>query len=360
MARILLQKALDSIVKVPGFATDFKENIIFLKKVEFHSADENVTFEGQVARVGHSPPNKPHVFDKYEIRFTKEEKFDLREWERKLRDAEHKQAAQAAVRLRDVLAVIMGYTLRTNQKISVIGSSRFFKQDSSQRIHVMDTPSMLAILRGFYLNVRPATNRLLVNVNVTCSIFRPRINIGRWLRMWQLEHQWDTNNERKTADLRLLHKIISKIKILYKDPSRSASTAKCSPKAESPTWSDASEFRPLPQDEETEFFIAGFARATDGCKCTCRQSPADKNKSCCKCMRRKMKTLECTAQCKQQKKMRGIVIDRDFANAQEAYFQCEQPGCNKANGVGHSVGEFLATGETWRSLLQNPHDLNTV
>lgn len=343
LVKILLQKVLDAIIEVPDYTTDFKDNIIFLKKVTFESSDENVIFSGtspeHTAQVHHSPPGAPNIVHIYHVQFRNKQQFNLNELENTLRCGGPKEAAQAAARLRDILAVVMGHILRVDRKVAVIGSGRFFKQDASQRVHVKKC-SMLAILRGFSLNVRPATNRLLVNVNVTCSIFRPRINIGRWLRIWRWERQWDTNNNNKLEDLELLHKIISKTRILYKAPGKPKSSRIGEPPSTSPTWSDASEFRPLPQDEEFEFSIAGFARATDGCMRTCKTG------KCCHCMRREEHRGQCTEECKAKKKLRGIVIDEDFPSAQKARFQCLDAaslGCEPKTL--HNVAAFLAKGE---------------
>lgn len=349
LVKILLQAVLDSIAATGDYATDFKENIVFLKKVDFKSTIPEVTFITSTAstlptaEVRHSlPGSPPTTILTYKVHFLDEQQYDFGRLENTLRTGNPKEASKAAAKLGNVISMVMGHDLRTDRNVAVIGGSRFFKQDASQRVHV-DTHTMLAILRGFSLNVRPATNRLLVNVNATCSVFRPRINIGRWLCIWRWERQWNTNSQHKTDDLKLLHKIISRIRILYKDPGKRHSLEAGGPESTSPTWSDASDFGPLSQTEGTEFSIAGFARATDGCTRNCNRSRDGHSGD------------RCDAACEAQKKDRGIEIDEDFASARQARFRCGKEQCSKVQFDGHklfhSVEEFLPKGETVFLLL---------
>ncbi|KAK3316364.1 ribonuclease H-like domain-containing protein [Apodospora peruviana] len=74
----------------------------------------------------------------------------------------------------DALGIILGHTARKDPNATVVGRSRFFAIDS-QRIDAspgIPPYSPIAILRGYFQSVQPATRRLLLNTNVTHSIFR--------------------------------------------------------------------------------------------------------------------------------------------------------------------------------------------
>lgn len=342
LAKILLLKVLGNIVDIPEYVTDFKKSIIFLKEVDFSVLGAQVHFDPSTGitrvHIHHPPPGAPNSKRSYHIFFGNEKTFDMASDEKTMREGKGAASAQAAARLRDMVSMVVGYILRNDSKIAAVGSNRFFKQDSSQRVHV-DSYSMLAILRGFCHNVRPATNRLLVNVNVTASVFRPRINIGRWIRIWAHERNWDKNENKslKAQDLALLHKILSKIKVLYKAPA----PPKLASDSNSPTYSDASGFplSSVPNGGE-EFFIAGLARNSDGCICTC-----EKEGTCCKCQKSNAAS-ECDKNCRDKKSTRGIRIDADFATASQASFKCDIPTCKiKKESALHKVGDCLETGK---------------
>lgn len=344
LAKVLLLKVLGDIVDVPDYVTDFKESIIFLKEVDFTVPGAQVHFDPStgITRVDihHPPPGAPNVKRSYHISFGNEQTFDMASNEKTMREGKGAASAQAAARLRDVVSMVIGYILRSDSKTAAVGSNRFFRQDASQRVHV-DSCSMLAILRGFCHNVRPATNRLLVNVNVTASVFRPRINIGRWIRIWAHERNWDNkeNETLKAQDLALLHKILSKVKVLYKAPAPPRPDSD----RNSPTYSDASEFplSSVPNGGE-EFFIAGLARNSDGCMCTC--APENKG-ACCKCQKSNA-AGECDKKCKDKKSTRGIQIDADFATASQAWFKCNIQTCTiKKENAFHKVSDCLQTGK---------------
>lgn len=326
LVEILLLKVLRAIFNVPDYVTDFKESIIFLNEVDFKVSEgtegkvlevDPYTGEAQL-QIDHSPPGAPNVCHSYQIRFENKKTYDMSSDETVLREDKGVMSVQASARLRDIVSMVICYTLRSDPRIAVVGSNRFFRHDTSQRQHV-NTYSMLAILKGFSQNVRPATNRLLVNVNPTYSVFRPRINIGRWIRMWEHEREWSAYEGRKIQDLTLLHKMLSKTKVLYMDPAAVKPTSD----PNSPTYSDASEFDlHLEHNEEVEFFIAGLARISDGCKCSCEGKGV-----CCKCRNHTGPgghgaATRCDEECQNNKLSKGFAINADFATEKEAYFKC--------------------------------------
>lgn len=73
----------------------------------------------------------------------------------------------------DALGVILGHIPRADDNVVVVGSGRFFAAAPGRKDEGRMPPdSLLTILRGYFQSVRPATGRLLLNVNVTHGIFR--------------------------------------------------------------------------------------------------------------------------------------------------------------------------------------------
>lgn len=79
----------------------------------------------------------------------------------------------------DALNIIMGYTPRSKNSISAVGSARFFPfaKDgpnplaSEADLWQADMRPLIAA-RGFFQSTRIATGRLLLNANVTCGVFK--------------------------------------------------------------------------------------------------------------------------------------------------------------------------------------------
>lgn len=71
-----------------------------------------------------------------------------------------------------VMNTLMGFYAKSNKEVVSIGGSRHFSTAREGNRSNFTTLNMgLEALRGFYQSVRPATGRLLLNVNVTHSVF---------------------------------------------------------------------------------------------------------------------------------------------------------------------------------------------
>ncbi|CAK7273580.1 hypothetical protein SEPCBS57363_005724 [Sporothrix epigloea] len=82
--------------------------------------------------------------------------------------------------LMDAIGIIMGHGPRVggskanddNPSTVAVGSNRFFPVDQTREAELFPRYRPLEILRGYFQSVRPATGRLLLNVNVTHGVFR--------------------------------------------------------------------------------------------------------------------------------------------------------------------------------------------
>lgn len=134
----------------------------------------------------------------------------------------------------DALGVILGHQPRqprddedSLQNVVSIGAGRFFGGSGDLTI---PTGSLISILRGYYQSVRPATGRLLLNVQVTHGVFRrhgPLKDICRELGLDQMNQVarygtrqgWNVAHVRMERKLRDLNKILArakaKVKVFY-------------------------------------------------------------------------------------------------------------------------------------------------
>ncbi|KAM7197351.1 Ribonuclease H-like domain containing protein [Rhypophila sp. PSN 637] len=121
----------------------------------------------------------------------------------------------------DAIGIILGHTARKDPNIAAVGSSRFFAVDPG-RIEACGTPPMpdgpVTLLRGYFQSVRPATGRLLLNANVTHSIFRREIAMDELLTKLNLGRVDNPGNyaQRLHHDLTKLRKILGKARVRCK------------------------------------------------------------------------------------------------------------------------------------------------
>lgn len=135
----------------------------------------------------------------------------------------------------DAMGTITGHAPRASKSIVNVGRSRFFAKENAELSSKIGDTKILQISKGFSQSVRPATGRLLLNVNVTHSIFRPAGRIS------ELFDRLPGKNQEKAQKL---HRIVSKARIKYTPPPAKIGDPPRSPK---------------------EMTIAGLGRDTDRC-----------------------------------------------------------------------------------------------
>ncbi|KAM7192493.1 Ribonuclease H-like domain containing protein [Naviculisporaceae sp. PSN 640] len=131
----------------------------------------------------------------------------------------------------DAINIILGHTARADRNATAVGSSRFFAIDDQRIEACLDMPEgAVSLLRGYFQSVRTATGRLLLNTNVTHSIFRREIALDVLLQTLRLDSlHLDSNlGNTRTAhaivkDLTKLRKVLGKARLhvkVYDDESK--------------------------------------------------------------------------------------------------------------------------------------------
>jgi len=112
------------------------------------------------------------------------------------------------------LNVVLGHTPRSDPNTEVVGRSRFFALDKGRAEASLQLQSQLIdILRGYVQAVRPATGRLLLNVNVTHGIFRKGITLDKLFKSMGLT---GLNDPDKLSDQKLKHDLVRVNKVISK------------------------------------------------------------------------------------------------------------------------------------------------
>ncbi|EME45593.1 hypothetical protein DOTSEDRAFT_71332 [Dothistroma septosporum NZE10] len=107
--------------------------------------------------------------------------------------------------------IILGKTPNSADAVRAIGQNNFYPFHPHPGIERYDLGGGLEALRGYYTSVRPAVNRLLVNLNVTAGAFFKPLQIIDLLR------EFRGNPEQQEAFIRML-----KVKCPYKKDGQAA------------------------------------------------------------------------------------------------------------------------------------------
>lgn len=145
-----------------NLVTDFKATLISTKKLNIPQggAPYNVNIDGQNTRGSNSPPNT--LLLKFDGSFTVS---DL------LRHLSSTQGTSDTTKcMIQVLNIIMGHNPKASNQLATLGSSRHYNWQAgpSDRANL---GTGLEAIRGFFMSVRPATGRLLVNIQVKNTPF---------------------------------------------------------------------------------------------------------------------------------------------------------------------------------------------
>jgi eukaryotic translation initiation factor 2C len=151
----------------------------------------------------------------------------------------------------DTLGVILGHTARTNNPTASVGTNKHFPLNAESSD--LGSPDFNTIARGFFQSVRPATGRLLLNVNVAHGVFRFTGPATQLIR--------------QSPSLPNLHRTLSrlgaKVKMLVDNPSPSASSQKGKGKGKGKGKAGSSS-EEGPRHYSKETMICGLATPSDG------------------------------------------------------------------------------------------------
>lgn len=153
--------------KIP-IATDYASMLITPQKLPFEGER---TFSIPWRNEGEDEP-LPNA-QVYQVRISSPTSFDISDFVQFL----SKSSATGISNLQkeetiQVMNTIMGFYAKTDKAVISIAGNRHFSTARQGNEHNFTTLGMgLEAIRGFYQSVRPATGRLLLNVNVTHSVF---------------------------------------------------------------------------------------------------------------------------------------------------------------------------------------------
>ena len=171
--RKLIGHVLHNVLNVPGLAprTEMLSKLITLEKIPQAKMDElkDTQFDGDHFKI---ELDGPHTLDLNA----------LRKWLATMhddRDANDKSFPKFQD-LIDAIGIIIGHGPRmggsdlqgNNPRTVAVGRSYFFPVDETREGELFQQSRPLELLRGYFQSVRPATGRLLLNVNVTHTVFR--------------------------------------------------------------------------------------------------------------------------------------------------------------------------------------------
>jgi len=187
-------------------ATEYKSQVISLSPLELP--------ESGVVRVQTSHPNGPWTCD---VNFGTPAPISIQSLESFLENMVDPSDITDQVFPKfadnvDALNVIVGHAPRSvPDRTAVVGRGRFFSIDENTAMRQVGYERMRAIIRGYFQSVRPATGRILLNVNVTHGVFHRPENLGQLLTRvgLNLMHRLQTLSRDQTDEMRKRLSIIS-------------------------------------------------------------------------------------------------------------------------------------------------------
>lgn len=211
----LIELALKKLPATLAVATEYKSQLISLKPLELPPDN--------IMDVNFSEPGRDD--ETWFIRFDGPRTMDIRGLKEYLKtgsDPSNDNVFPKFPEEVDALGVVMGHTARSSVKTSAVGRSRFYAIDQERKESSGDLSerALLEILRGYFQSVRPATGRLLLNVNVTHGVFRKPIRLEDLFRMRNLTNldQPDKISREQRAELDRLHRFLARSRIQYRIP----------------------------------------------------------------------------------------------------------------------------------------------
>jgi eukaryotic translation initiation factor 2C len=217
-----------ALAKIPSArtATEFKAQVISLTELKLPASN--------AVQVEYTEPGRPRV-ETWNVMFSKPTPIRLDQlvaYLGNMKDASGDAHFPKFPEELDALGVIIGHTPRADNGVVAVGRGRFFATDARKDeapVPQMAPDSLLSILRGYFQSVRPATGRLLLNVNVTHGVFRRELPLANLFglkgidKMNFLENttpgQTDNNIRNFVFNARMVDKSLNRAKIQIKSPS---------------------------------------------------------------------------------------------------------------------------------------------
>ncbi|KAI1122648.1 ribonuclease H-like domain-containing protein [Nemania abortiva] len=188
----IIKSALDQVAGSVPFATEFKDQVISLKPFTLP--------DNKVVKILYTDEGKS---DEYEVTFAGPTTVDLPgllSYLKTMRDPPGNISFPRFEDAIDAISIITGYQARSNPAASALGRSRYFPLDAGQDdMKDLAAPEFNRLIRGYFQSARPATGRLILNVNVSHGVFRPKGYVSELAIKYN--HRYP-----------LLHKVLSKLR----------------------------------------------------------------------------------------------------------------------------------------------------
>jgi eukaryotic translation initiation factor 2C len=195
------------------WATDYAKIIVTTKKLDLGNGEwkERIpipaeTVGSQPASQGEAPDFVREARERNTVTFrvTATGSFNIRHIIEYLRSTRPGAEYAGAADIIQLFNIIMCKPPNGAANVSALGGNQFFPHEGHPGAKSFDLGGGLEALRGYYSSVRPATGRLLLNLNVTRAVFyKP-------LRLLDLMSEFRGSNEQREAFLRMV-----KVKVQY-------------------------------------------------------------------------------------------------------------------------------------------------
>ncbi|KAI1326725.1 ribonuclease H-like domain-containing protein [Xylariaceae sp. FL0255] len=195
--RSILQTALDTVKQNNIYVTDFKQSVYTLKPF---------TLDKKIVEVHYRDEGKD---DKYEVEFNGPTNIDfpsLLEYLQTMRSRTNDTSFPKFTEEINALTVITGFHARRDSNSASLGS-RHFPLNLPDQIYEL-FPESNRLIRGYFLSARPATGRLLLNVNVAHGVFKMKGPATAYIDKIN-EQQGDRSNAYS-----IIHKSLSKMRAM--------------------------------------------------------------------------------------------------------------------------------------------------
>ncbi|KAI1173532.1 ribonuclease H-like domain-containing protein [Nemania sp. FL0916] len=202
----IIKSALDTVASSSIYATEFKSQVITLKPL---SLPEDKTVDVHYRDEGKD--------DLYKVTFAGPVSVDLPALLKYLTTMHDPTGDESFPKFEDVLdaiSIITGYHARSHSATSALGRSRYFALDKDMEFKDTKFPEYSRILRGYFQSARPATGRLILNVNVSTGVFRPT---GLVSDLWNRISQDSRDQDRGKRES--LNRIVSRLRARCMIPS---------------------------------------------------------------------------------------------------------------------------------------------
>ncbi|KAK4502389.1 hypothetical protein PRZ48_005814 [Zasmidium cellare] len=217
LSRPKTRRLFDILLTHPAFqdcnwATDYSKILVTTKKMDVEKlmADpkfkkvtlppEDGNSQQPASNSGPAPDFVRQARDRntFDVRITYQNSYAPRELIQYLQSSSAGAAYEGRTDLVQVLNIIMAKAPNSANQVRKAGQNNFYPYGTHPGRQFQDLGKGLEALRGYYASVRPAVNRLLVNLNVTSGAF------FKSMPLVQLVREFNGNNEQNEAFLRML------------------------------------------------------------------------------------------------------------------------------------------------------------